>query len=587
MPTPTLPETRSLATEACRPPLRERTHPAILAVASAMLLWFAAPPVDRGYLAWAALVPLFLLVRSSRSRAAVYGGAWLGGLVFWLFSVSWVRLTDPSAWLAWMVMATVLSLWWPAFLLLTRPGTRTLQLPLMVVAPVAWVSLEYVRAHVLSGFPWYYLAHTQYCYIPLIQIADVTGAWGLSVLIAMANAWWVDLYELPLFQRTGRGPRLSRSQAVRSAVMALAIFGTLGYGLARMATARFRPGPRIALLQSNLLQELKLSMDTGQVVALYQGLAARSLKEQPDLIVWPETSYPRGFGFIDPTLDNPKLDRLAKTIHPESTSRFWKVVKPQAIQAEIQDWVNRRQVPMLVGTLAFDFRQDGVKRYNSALLFEPEKAEVQRYDKIHLVPFGEFVPFIETFPWLIQLTPFQEDSAPSLDFGLKASGFDLDGVRYATAICFEDTVPHVARRFFAEAEGGRQPDVLLNISNDGWFHGSSEHDMHLAVSVFRSVENRVPLARAVNMGVSALIDGNGTILRRVPKATEGVLVAAAPLDDRESLYTAWGDWLPRTCLAVTIGLVVLALVPGRRRGAGLNRDVSPPGAETPTDRSHS
>ncbi|MEO6811781.1 MAG: apolipoprotein N-acyltransferase [Isosphaeraceae bacterium] len=580
MPTPTLPEARSPATEAHRPPLRERTHPAVLAVASALLLWFAFPPADRGYLAWVALAPLFLLVRSTRSRAAVYLGAWLGGLVFWLFAVSWVRLTDPSAWLAWVVMATVLSVWWPAFLLLARMGTRTLRLPLMFVAPVAWVSLEYLRAHILSGFPWYYLAHTQYRYVPLIQIADVTGAWGLSALIAMANAWWVDLCELPLFQRTGRRPRLTRPQAIRAVVMALAIFGTSGYGLVRLATAKFRPGPRIALLQSNLLQELKLSLDSNQIIALYQSLAARSLKEKPDLIVWPETSYPRGFAFIDPTLDDSKLDRLAKTIHPDGTSRFWKVDKAQAIQAEIRDWVNRHHVPMLVGTLAFDFRQGEVKRYNSALLFEPETAEVQRYDKIHLVPFGEYVPFIETFPWLIQLTPFQEDSAPSLDFGSKASGFELNGVRYATVICFEDTVPHVARRFFAEAEGARQPDVLLNISNDGWFHGSSEHDMHLAVSVFRTVENRVPLARAVNMGVSALIDGNGTILAQVPKATEGVLVAAAPLDDRESLYTAWGDWLPQTCLAVTIGLVVLALVPGRRRGVGVNRDVPPLDAQT-------
>jgi apolipoprotein N-acyltransferase len=121
----------------------------------------------------------------------------------------------------------------------------------------------------------------------------------------------------------------------------------------------------------------------------------------------------------------------------------------------------------------------------------------------------------------------------------------------------------VIRRFVHEAADGRQPDMLINLSNDGWFHGSSELDMHLAVSVFRTIEHRVPLARAVNTGISALIDGNGEIRDTLPRLTESVLNVTVPLDDRTSLYTAWGDWLGMTCLAVTIGLVPLSMF---RRG---------------------
>ena len=107
----------------------------------------------------------------------LYLGAWAGGLVFWLLSVQWVRLTDPTAWLAWLVMASVFSVWWPAFLALARLAVGRLRMPLMMAAPILWVALEYVRAFILTGFPWYYLGHSQYRFLTLIQIADTTSAW--------------------------------------------------------------------------------------------------------------------------------------------------------------------------------------------------------------------------------------------------------------------------------------------------------------------------------------------------------------------------------------------------------------------------
>ncbi len=181
------------------------------------------------------------------------------------------------------------------------------------------------------------------------------------------------------------------------------------------------------------------------------------------------------------------------------------------------------------------------------------------------MPFGEYVPLIESFPWLTRLTPYQGDFVPSLNFGESPTWFDLDGLRMAAVICFEDTVPDVTRRFFAEAPEGRQPDLLVNLSNDGWFQGSSELDTHLAVSVFRAVENRVPMARAVNTGISAIIDGNGAIQATLKKQTANVLTAALPLDDRTTLYSQFGDWLGLSCLAVTIGLVPVGLIRHRVR----------------------
>ena len=219
---------------------------------------------------------------------------------------------------------------------------------------------------------------------------------------------------------------------------------------------------------------------------------------------------------------------------------------------------------MLVGSLYYDHHAASFAKYNSAILFEPMVRAVRAFHKIHLVPFGEYIPFLETMPWLTVFTPYRNGYVPTLNFGHEPITLPLGPYRMAVAICFEDTVPHVIRRFFHEAEG-REPDMVINLSNDGWFHGSSELDMHLAVSVFRTIEHRVPLARAVNTGISALIDGNGEIRDLLPRLTEAVLSVTVPLDDRTSNYTVLGDWLGISCLAVTIGMLPMGFLSGRVR----------------------
>jgi apolipoprotein N-acyltransferase len=217
-------------------------------------------------------------------------------------------------------------------------------------------------------------------------------------------------------------------------------------------------------------------------------------------------------------------------------------------------------VPMLVGTNLYDHQPTSLEKYNSAILFEPTVATHSLYHKMHLVPFGEYIPFIETVPWLKLLTPYRGGKAPSLNFGKEPRTLTLGSHRLAVSICFEDTIPQVISRFFTPAEGGPQPDVLINLSNDGWFHNSSELDMHLAIAVYRAVEHRVPLARAVNTGLTALVDGNGLVRATLPKEVDDVLTVTVPLDNRISLYSRWGDWLGLSCLAITIGLIPIGIV---------------------------
>jgi apolipoprotein N-acyltransferase len=551
---------------------RAGISPEGLALISAVLLWTSFPPAGWGWLAWIALVPFFVLVRSQRPRWRVYLAAWLGGETFWLLAIRWVRLTDQSAWLGWVVMATVLSLWWPAALLLARLAVRRMKLPLMFGAPTAWVALEFVRAYAFTGFPWYYLAHSQYQYLPVIQIADLTGALGLSFLMAMANACGADLLTLPLVHRTHRGLRVLDAQGIRLAIVVASVLITLAYGLNCIKTADFRPGPRVALIQSNIEQVYRGKLTSDQILAIYERLIARVLRapERPDLIVWPETSYPYGFVALDPQLARDEFLEQIRSFHPEGTVDYWND-KLRLVTAHLHGWVDRMKIPMVVGTITNDFRHGGLSKFNSAILFEPGKTTIQSYHKLHLVPFGEYVPLVQTFPWLVYLTPYRgERRVPGLTFGAEPSWIDFRGLRVATAICFEDTVPQVVRRFFVEVPDRHPPDLLLNLSNDGWFWGSEELDMHLAISVFRCVEHRVPLVRAVNTGISAIVDGNGRILASLGKLKEDILIGVVPLDDRVSLYTAWGDWVGQGCLTLCVALILLAVgqsLRGRRRSA--------------------
>jgi apolipoprotein N-acyltransferase len=238
------------------------------------------------------------------------------------------------------------------------------------------------------------------------------------------------------------------------------------------------------------------------------------------------------------------------------------------------------------------FEADGKPRnYNSAVLVHSDGRQSGRYDKMHRVPFGEFVPLRESFPWMEQFAPYDDDYG--VEIGKQWTRFEAGGHRFGTIICYEDTDPGMARQYVSPSKG-EPVDFLVNISNDGWFVGSSEHAQHLAICRFRAVECRRAIVRSVNMGISAVIDGNGRVVQpdqgylarpdpkksfawnwpglpcKEPEGTEvpvsrwgefiqakGVLFAKVPIDDRPSLYARLGDWLPLACW-MTIGAGMLA-----------------------------
>jgi apolipoprotein N-acyltransferase len=216
-------------------------------------------------------------------------------------------------------------------------------------------------------------------------------------------------------------------------------------------------------------------------------------------------------------------------------------------------------VPLLLGVDTIEVKDENHRSFNSALFVDRDGSLGARYDKMHPVLFGEYIPFGKQFPWLYRLTPL----GGGLTAGERPRYGLADGAVIAPNICYETVVPHVICRQVRElAAAGHEPDVLVNVTNDGWYLGSSELDLHLMCGVFRAVECRKPLLIAANTGFSASIDSNGRILEQGPRRATGVIVASTLLDDRDSPYLVWGDYPAGICLALC---AVLAVQGMRRR----------------------
>ncbi|MGQ0633319.1 MAG: apolipoprotein N-acyltransferase [Planctomycetaceae bacterium] len=559
-----------------------RFHTALaMAGSTAMLMWGAFTPLDFGALGWVCVIPLMTLARVARPPHKMYVAAFLGGMLFWLLALQWMPLAHNAMYAAWVLLAIYEGLYFPLCLALTRVAVWRYSVPLTLAAPIVWTGLELLRGHLMTGFCWYYLGHTQHRWIELIQMADTVGTYGVSFLVALVAACGAELIPAAWLVRLGLLPAGAGEGGVRTPSLAgsivrlvacLVIFAAcLGYGHWRRAGQPFAAGPRVALVQTNVTSDVKHDPhDWGRIQKQLEKLTSLAVKEQPDLIVWPETM------FRWPLVETPKdvSDEALQEAHPGLPIAALRGMRVRHKLATLGEMAG---AGLVVGLEALDLDLAEKRSYNSAVLVKPDGTLAGRYDKLHRVPFGEFVPFAHTFPWLKQVMPY----APDLDAGAAAAVFRYQGFRFSPIICFEDTVPHLVRNIInvtsdPAATGPRRIDFLVNLTNDGWFHGSSELDQHLITAAFRCVEFRTPMVRAVNTGISAIIDGDGVVRRKAEglqsrraKQEEAVLVDTVPLDGRTSLYLKQGDLFAGSCLAVCSFLFLTGLAGqvGRRPAA--------------------
>jgi apolipoprotein N-acyltransferase len=551
-----------------------------LGLLGALLCYLAHPPVGWSLLAWVGPTPWLLLARLPRLPGRrPYLMLWLSGIAFWLAAIQWIRLPYWANIFGLFLLAGYLGAYLPLFVGLTRVAVHRLNVPLWIAAPVAWTGLEWLRARLLTGFLMASLAHTQVGRPRIIQIADVFGEYGMTFLIVLVAAAIAAALPLSWFAMSSDSePGRERPRRIKLRPLlpaALALVAAIAYGECRLrqgaAAAKTQAaadaGPTIALIQSDMLADWKgdAARDATVMTQLFElsQQAVNESKAPVDLVVWPETMYRDPLTMLDPAngppaamFDAAQLDATRRDLAAKAEKLGAAILVGVDRYVAVKDEIVRDESGRPMG-----YRIDG---YNSSALVDRAGKLVGTYDKMHLLPFGEFIPLVDWLPFLRGYSPITGRAIP----GVLPKPINHDGVQYSVNICYETVLPHLIRRQFVHAieQHDAPPDVMVNLTNDAWYWGSSELDMHLASGVFRAVEMRTPLVISANRGLSAYVDYLGRVVQVTERNQPATLVATVRLNPNASaypnLFAAYGDWLATVCL---ICCMVLAIIGWRQR----------------------
>ncbi|MBU6432532.1 MAG: apolipoprotein N-acyltransferase [Nitrospirae bacterium] len=510
----------------------------VLAGASGLFLPLSFPNYDLGLLAWIALVPLHWALDGKTKTQAFWIG-WLSGTIAFTGMMAWVVTAMNTYGKVPMVISYGIMLLLTAYLglyvglysagavwfrsLIPRYG--------LFAVPCLWVTLELIRTYFLSGLPWGLLGYSQYRQIEVIQIADHMGVYGVSFLIVLVNVALAELLSwlMPLC----RGFRPARLPWELVTMTALLVTLSWEYGLGTLSGAPFSGVPRssinVGVVQPNVDQAVK--WDTAyreETLARFDRLTEQ-LGHDIDLVIWPEAATPFVFE------------------------------REPVYQLQLIALANRAQAPILFGSPALRFYPDR-RPYllNSAYLLSPDGQLLGRYDKHHLVPFGEYIPlkssllmFLDKLvegigdfeagpgPTILTLTPKHRSAAAGM------TGTTPRPVNFGVAICYEVIFPNLVRQFAANGA-----EFLVTVTNDAWFGPSSAPSQHFAMVVFRSVENHLAFARAANTGISGFIDPFGRIVEATSIFTEQAVQSTMQVWRPHTFYSQHGDVFAYGCVII-------------------------------------
>ncbi len=515
----------------------------MISVLSGIALWACFPPLKFSFLAWLALVPLFFALLSVRPAhgffiALVSGGIFFIGIFHWILEITQYK---------WMHHA-LLDLYFGAYIAIfgltfCLINVRRGAVAALISAPFLWISQEYLRANMgFLALPWGFLAHSQYENTSLLQIASITGAYGVSFMVVLGNAALTAIIFLLLNKICGietlnlvkAKSRLSVGFVVTASLL---IGFSLIYGKITAAKPLEGHKVKVGVVQGNIAQLQKWDPKQAKaIMQVYKNLTLQAAKENPDLIVWPETATPKAIN-LDPKLKN-EVGSIAKAAASD----------------------------MLIGSAqVYKFKLNAPKKtryYNSAFLISDSNAskQIPRYDKIKLVPFGEYLPLRGKFPWSHLGVPDKQAFLAGREFTV----FKRPSFQFSTTICWENIFPDVVRQF---VNHGAQ--FIVNITNEAWFGETAAPYQFLSMNVMRAVENRVYVVRCANTGISCFIDPNGRIVGRVKSEqgqdifTPGILCRTIVSLNAKTFYTKYGDIFAWGCHIFSLGFLMFA-VTGRK-----------------------
>ena len=527
--------------------IAQRLWPWVAAVASGLLATACFPPFNQGWLCWIALTPLIVAIwfspqNSKRPWLRNLLLGYVAGLVFFTATFSWLGslgILYENFWLRGLSLLLSLYLalhfaFWSYVVGLIRPAnfvTSWRNLLAAFLGASAWVAHEWTRGWLFGGFGWNGLGVVLHGQWPLIQIAEFTGVTGLSFVIAFANVIAITT-PIRLFLEA-RTHRMRPHWDVNFTM--LAIIGLLVFGWHVAQNPHPSTPLRVAAVQADIPQREKFDPQfTAKIFDQFTRLSAIALQTNPppDLLIWPESAMPGAW-------------------------------EDQQIYRFVFDLSGSTKTDLLLGIVDIPIEEDHT--YNAALLVSGRDQHTQIYRKIHLVPFGEYIPLRRSFPLFAAIAG--RWVAGDFDAGKDYTVFRLTNgeVQVAPLICFEDTVGDLVRHFVEQGA-----NLLVNLTNDGWFLRSSGSKQHLANSVFRCVETRRPMVRAANTGVTCFVNEFGRVTQVLhddtgSTFTQGVLAGEVNVSqDRQlTFYTRHGELFAKVCACVT--LIALILIATLRR----------------------
>jgi len=497
---------------------------AAFAALSGILLALSFPNMDIPAFAWIGFIPLFIALKDQTVKQGFRIGG-IAGLVYFIGTVYWVTNSVHFYGGIALIPAMLITLLLCAYLALYPAlfGAAAVHLRdhhprlFFLAAPALWTALELARTYVFSGFPWSLLGYSQYRVLPVIQIAGITGIYGVSFLLVLVNA---AIAEFIMNRKS--------YPAVITAVVAVAL--TLGYGYVKLLAPEKTGGLAVSVIQGNIEQDKKWdSAYQAEVFSVYKRLTREALKQRPDLVIWPETAVPFYF-----TGQNGNDKQLTE---------------------ELIAFVQQNKVPLLFGSPTYELKPNRrIIGRNSAFLLSGDGRIDAVYHKIHLVPFGEYVPLKSVLFFIDKLVQAVGDFQGGTEYTVMTVPADGTGgkneTKLCTVVCYEIIFPDLVRRFVDQGAA-----IITTVTNDAWFGRTAAPYQHFSMAVFRAVENHVPVARAANTGISGFIDAKGRILAASGIFKEACLTRTLSPATDKTFYTRYGDLFAYACVLFTLIMV--------------------------------
>jgi len=488
---------------------------------SAILLILSYAPFDLFFLAWIAFLPLFLFLYKTNDYKKVFIGGFIFGFFYFLGNVYWIyhslyHFGSVPLILSFFIVGllTLYLALYPCLFSLIYKNLLKNNIPASLYAPFIWICLEVLRSYLFTGFPWALIGYTQYKFLLIAQISEITGIYGVSYLVVLFNC---AVFDLLIFKKQKLNcPLMPYLPIIANSVAVLIIFIIcVVYGFKKLSEPLNGYRFKAAIIQGSIPQNEKWVYEKiNEILNIYKSLTIKAKYYNPDFVVWPETAVPFIFE------------------------------KNRYFTSELVNFVKEQNIYLLFGSI-MERKKDIYT--NSAVLIDPNGIVAYYYDKIHLVPFGEYVPLRKILFFIDKITVGIGDYQAGNSYNVAITPFG----KFATLICYEIIFPGQVRKFYQK--GGQ---FIVNITNDGWFGNTSGPYQHFSMAVFRAIENRKPLIRVANSGISGYIDSKGRIINKTRLFERVFLIENIQGNEKITFYTKYGDIFAYICIVFSLIFII-------------------------------